>query len=154
MQRIRFCRRKTPRWSMLFWSMAAIPRRFPRNGPAFMADPARFPALMGTEVDWQYSTVAQAGTGGSVHAWTRGKVLGGTGSINGMAHVRGHRSNYDGWHAGGAPGWSYQDLLPYFKRSETAPGRNPAYRGTSGPMRMSPVAVPPPDARFFHEAAI
>ena len=109
----------------------------PADGPAFMADPARFPALMGTEVDWQYSTVAQAGTGGSVHAWTRGKVLGGTGSINGMAHVRGHRSNYDGWHAGGAPGWSYQDLLPYFKRSETAPGRNPAYRGTSGPMRVS-----------------
>jgi choline dehydrogenase len=126
----------------------------PASGPAFMADPDRFPALMGTEVDWQYSTVAQAGTAGSVHTWARGKVLGGSSSINAMAHVRGHRSNYDGWEAGGAGGWSYQSLLPYFKRSETAVGRDPAYRGTRGPMLVSPVDRTTADAQAFHAAVV
>ena len=60
-----------------------------------------------------------------------------------MAHIRGHREVYDGWAAGGAPGWGYEDLLPYFRRSESADSRDPALRGTCGPVRVA--AVPGPD---------
>lgn len=57
-----------------------------------------------------------------------------------MAHVRGHRGIYDGWAAGGAPGWGFADLLPYFRRTERADGRDPVLRGTAGPVRVSPAA--------------
>ena len=66
-------------------------------------------------------------------AYPRGRALGGSGAINAMAHVRGHRAVYDGWAAGGAAGWGFADLLPYFRRSEQAEGRDPALRGTGGP---------------------
>ena len=56
-----------------------------------------------------------------------------------MAHIRGHRAVYDAWEAGGATGWGYNGLLPYFKRSENAAGRDPALRGTDGPIRVAPV---------------
>jgi len=59
-----------------------------------------------------------------------------------MAHVRGHPGVYDGWAAAGATGWGYADLLPYFRRSEHADGRNPALRGTAGPVRVPPVPEP------------
>jgi choline dehydrogenase len=71
-------------------------------------------------------------------AYPRGRGLGGSGAINAMAHVRGHRAVYDGWAAGGAPGWGSADLLPYFRRSEHTEGRDPA-RGTGGPVRVAPV---------------
>src|SRR5207244_2587310 len=60
---------------------------------------------------------------------------GGSGAVNAMAHVRGHRAVYDGW-AAGAIGWGFADLLPYFRRSEHADG-DPALRGTSGPIRVA-----------------
>ena len=74
-----------------------------------------------------------------MHVWSRGKVLGGSSTINAMGHIRGHRASYDGWAALGATGWGYEDLLPYFKRSESAPGRDPALRGTQGPLRVAPI---------------
>lgn len=61
-----------------------------------------------------------------------------------MAHVRGHRAVYDEWAAAGAAGWSFDDLLPYFKRSERADGRDPALRGTDGPIRVGPGAIGSP----------
>ena len=69
--------------------------------------------------------------------YPRGRALGGSGAINAMAHVRGHRAVYDGWAAAGAAGWGFVDLLPYFRRSESAPGRDPALRGTEGPVRVT-----------------
>ena len=71
--------------------------------------------------------------------YPRGRALGGSGAINAMAHVRGHRAAYDGWAAGGAAGWGFAGLLPYFRRSEHADGRDPALRGTGGPVRVAPV---------------
>ena len=71
-----------------------------------------------------------------------------------MAHVRGHRAVYDGWAAGGAVGWGFADLLPYFRRSEQTEGRDPALRGTEGPVRVAPAAEAArhPVARAFAEA--
>jgi choline dehydrogenase len=108
------------------------------EGPEAMSDWVRWVDLLGTDVDWADETVPQRGTGGSTLTLSRGKVLGGSSSINVSMHVRGHRSNYDAWAAEGAKGWDYDTLLPYFRRSETAPGRDFTYRGDSGPMLVTP----------------
>ena len=67
----------------------------------------------------------------------RGRVLGGSSSINGMAYVRGNALDYDGWEAAGAEGWSYAKVLPYFRKAETYAGGGDAYRGDSGPLHTS-----------------
>ncbi len=87
-------------------------------------------------------------------AYPRGRALGGSGAINAMAHVRGHRAVYDGWAVGGAAGWGFADLLPYFRRSERVEGRDPALRGTAGPIPVAPVPEPDrhPVACAFAEA--
>ena len=80
--------------------------------------PAPFGTLFGTEMDWGYGTVPQAGTGARV-AVPRGRMLGGSSSLNAMVHIRGNRTDYDGWQANyGATGWSHADVLPYFTRAE------------------------------------
>ncbi|KUM97844.1 hypothetical protein AQI95_41705 [Streptomyces yokosukanensis] len=122
------------------------------DGPEIMAVPSQWPALIGSEVDWGYTTVPQSAAGGISRRYPRGKVLGGSSSINGMAFIRGHRANYDAWTAF-APGWGYADLLPYFKRSEATQGRDPAYRGTSGPMRVAPARDVHPLSYAFLDAA-
>ena len=123
--------------------------------PPEVYDLASFPSrLLGSAIDWSFTTQAQPGTGGTVHVWPRGRALGGTGTINAMAHIRGHRANYDGWAARGADGWAYDDLLPCFKRSETAGGRDPEYRGTEGPLIVAPPSEPTPDALAFRQAVI
>jgi choline dehydrogenase len=105
--------------------------------PSAAQAPAAWPQLLGTGVDWGGTTTAQAGAGEL--SYPRGRVLGGSGAINAMAHIRGHRDVYDAWEAGGAAGWGFDALLPYFKRSEAAERRDPALRGTSGPVRVAPV---------------
>jgi len=117
-----------------------------------MTVPAAWPDNLGSPADWAGVTVSQADAGPVTYP--RGRGLGGSGAINAMAHVRGHRAVYDGWAAGGAPGWGSADLLPYFRRSERAEGRDPALRGTDGPVRVAPVpeAVRHPVARAFAEA--
>ena len=104
--------------------------------PAMLV-PGAWPGLIGSAADWAGITTAQAGAGPL--PYPRGRGLGGSGAINAMAHVRGHHAVYDAWAAGGAAGWAHEDLLPYFKRSEHAEGRDPALRGTSGPVRVAPV---------------
>lgn len=100
--------------------------------------PQAWPALAGTEVDWCYATVPQTGTADRIHVMPQGKVLGGSSAINAMAHIRGHRANFDRWARDGATGWDYDSVLPYFKRSEHAEGRDPRYRGVGGPLRVAP----------------
>ena len=108
---------------------------------AEMANPMSWLTLPGTSVDWNYATVPQPGTNNAVHRWPRGKVLGGSSGINGMMHVRGDRSSYDTWETAGAAGWNYDALLPFFKRSERAVGRDPAYRGLDGPVTVAPPSM-------------
>ena len=101
-----------------------------------MTVPDAWPEVLGTAADWADLTTGQADAGPI--PYPRGRALGGSGAINAMAHVRGHRAVYDGWAAGGSAGWGFADLLPYFRRSERAVG-DPALRGTSGPVRVAPV---------------
>jgi 4-pyridoxate dehydrogenase len=84
--------------------------------------------------DWGFHTEREPNLYGRRIEAMRGKVLGGSSSINVMAYTRGHRGDYDRWAQKGARGWSYADVLPYFKRSETWEGGEDKYRGGSGPL--------------------
>ena len=87
--------------------------------------------------DWGFQTQPEPHLGGRRLATPRGKVLGGSSSINGMVFVRGHRKDYDHWRDGGATGWGYADVLPYFKRMETWHGGASPLRGTDGPLHVT-----------------
>ena len=84
--------------------------------------------------DWGYDYEKDPGVAGRGVEATRGKVIGGSSSINVMAYVRGNRGDYDRWAEGGATGWRYNDVLPYFKRCETFEGGGDTWRGDSGPL--------------------
>ncbi|MGJ4860418.1 GMC family oxidoreductase [Labrys sp. La1] len=86
--------------------------------------------------DWGYFMEPDPGIDGRGIECARGRVIGGSSSINVMAYVRGHRSDYDRWAQSGLDGWSYADVLPYFRRSETWEGGGDAYRGAEGPLRV------------------
>lgn len=83
---------------------------------------------------WQFHTEPEAGLEGRKLHTPRGKVLGGSSSINGMVYVRGHACDFDQWQEEGADGWDYQSCLPYFKRAETWMDGEDAYRGGAGPV--------------------
>jgi choline dehydrogenase len=117
-----------------------------------MTVPHAWPENFGSAAEWNEFTTPQADAGPV--AYTRGRALGGSGAINAMAHVRGHRTVYDGWAADGAPGWGFEDLLPYFRRVERTYGRDPALRGTDGPIGVGPPSSPHPVARAFMQALI
>ncbi len=130
------------------------------SGPADtrpeIAAPPAWPTLWGTEVDYSYNTVPQVGTAGFAHNWPRGHTLGGSSSINAMVYLRGHRNDFDSWAKSGCVGWDYESVLPYFRRMETVPTGDPAYRGTDGPMSPAPatVEVANPLSRAFLDAAV
>lgn len=86
--------------------------------------------------DWGFQTEPETHLGGRVLVTPRGKVIGGSSSINGMVYVRGHAHDFDHWAEQGATGWSYADVLPYFKRMENATGGEAGWRGTSGPLHV------------------
>lgn len=86
--------------------------------------------------DWGYFMEPDPGIDGRGIECARGRVIGGSSSINVMAYVRGHRSDYDRWAQSGLDGWSYADVLPYFRRSETWEGGSDAFRGSNGPLRV------------------
>jgi choline dehydrogenase len=104
------------------------------------------------KVNWGYETEPEPHLNGRRLSWPRGKVLGGSGSINGLVFLRGAPSDYDGWAALGATGWGYQDVLPYFKRMEHNVRGADAYRGQGGPMTISDIRNPSASARAFVEA--
>jgi choline dehydrogenase-like flavoprotein len=84
--------------------------------------------------DWKFRAEAEPGLNGRRIGAERGKVLGGSSSINVMAYTRGHAGDYDRWAQKGARGWSYADVLPYFRRCETWEGGESTYRGSNGPV--------------------
>ena len=87
--------------------------------------------------DWQYVSEPEPHLGGRQLACPRGKVVGGSSSINGMVYVRGHARDFDHWAAQGAEGWSYADVLPYYQRMENSHGGQSGWRGTNGPLHVS-----------------
>jgi choline dehydrogenase len=104
-------------------------------------------------VNWNYYAEPEAEIGNRSLHWPRGRVLGGTSSINGMLYVRGNPADYDGWAQMGCRGWSYSDVLPYFKKSERyAPGDG-QYRGKSGPLLVEDYRTILPLTHRFVEAA-
>ncbi len=94
-----------------------------------------FPMNMST-YDWGFSSEPEPHLGGRTLVTPRGKVIGGSSSINGMVYVRGHARDFDHWAESGATGWSYADVLPYFKRMEHSHGGEAGWRGTNGPMHV------------------
>ncbi|GGA98133.1 choline dehydrogenase [Allosediminivita pacifica] len=91
--------------------------------------------------DWGYTSEPEPGLGGRRLATPRGKVIGGSSSINGMVYVRGHARDFDHWADQGAQGWGFADVLPYFKRMENwhdgGHGGDPSWRGTDGPLHVT-----------------
>ena len=117
--------------------------------------PLGFAFLMkNPKVNWCYHTEPEAEMNGREIAWPRGKVLGGTSSINGRVYIRGQREDYDSWAAAGNPGWSYDDMLPYFKRSEHNVNGANAYHGTGGPLWVDNVANKFEMANLFVQAGV
>ena len=106
--------------------------------------------------DWGFRSEPEPHLGGRVLATPRGKVIGGSSSINGMVYVRGHARDFDVWRDGGATGWGYADVLPYFKRMEHwhdgGHGGDPAWRGASGPLHVTRGGRKNPLVRAFVEA--
>lgn len=109
-----------------------------------IADPAAWIALQGSSIDWQFATVPQSHGAQRVHAWPRGKVVGGSSCLHAMAHVRGHPDDFESWLAAGCEGWGYRDLLPYFIRSESSPFGPSPYHGDSGPVALLTPTQPHP----------
>ncbi|GAA6200052.1 choline dehydrogenase [Aquicoccus sp. SU-CL01552] len=103
--------------------------------------------------NWAYETVPQAGLNGRKGYQPRGKALGGSSAINAMLYVRGHRSDYDGWADLGCDGWSWDEVLPYFRRAETNQRGADDFHGDAGPLQVSDQNDPRPLSRAFVEAA-
>jgi choline dehydrogenase-like flavoprotein len=104
--------------------------------------------------DWGYATEPEPGLANRRIEAMRGKVLGGSSSINVMAYTRGHRGDYDRWAQKGARGWSYADVLPYFRRGETWRGGESIWRGGAGPLGTEFARTPDPLFEAWTEAAV
>ena len=109
--------------------------------------------LYNERVNWNYSTTPDPGTGNRAIHWPRGRVLGGSSSINGMLFVRGNRADYDNWAQMGCSGWSYEDCLPHFKAIESYPPGDDEHRGKSGPLKIEDYRTILPLTHRFVEAA-
>lgn len=106
------------------------------------------------KVNWLYETEVDEGSGGRKHKWPKGKVLGGSSSINGLLYIRGQAADYDGWRQMGCEGWSYQDVLPYFRRAEHQERGENAWHGTGGPLNVSDITERNPISAALLEAAV
>jgi choline dehydrogenase len=105
--------------------------------------PAMMALLPDTNIDWRYRTAPQMHCNMRRFAWPRGRVLGGSSSINYMIYIRGHARDYDHWRQLGNPGWSYKDVLPYFRKAENNERMENQFHGRGGPLNVA-------DHRFRH----
>ena len=105
------------------------------------------------QANWAFQTVPQPGLNGRRGYQPRGKVLGGSSSVNAMIYLRGPREDYDGWAAEGNQGWGFDDLLPYFKRAEHNERGADAFHGTGGPLNVMDLRSPNRFGPVFVEAA-
>jgi choline dehydrogenase len=112
--------------------------------------PIQFGKLFKTQVDWDYSTAPEPFCDRRRIYLPRGRTLGGSSSMNAMIYMRGNRADYDGW---GVPGWTYDDLLPYFLRAEDNERGASEYHGAGGPLTVSEGRSNNPMAKAFLDAA-
>ncbi len=104
--------------------------------------PAAFSKLFQTKRDWNYHTMPEPGCDGRQLFLPRGKMLGGSSSMNAMIYIRGHRADYDGWAAGGCEGWSYDEVLPFFKKAEHNERGADEFHGVNGPLNVAELQSP------------
>ncbi|HEX7759200.1 MAG TPA: GMC family oxidoreductase N-terminal domain-containing protein [Caulobacteraceae bacterium] len=108
--------------------------------------------LKDPKVNWLYPTEPDSNTGGRVHVWPRGKVLGGSSSINGLLYIRGQQADYDGWRQLGCEGWGWDDVRPYFLRSEHQERGAGDHHAVGGPLNVSDVTQTHPVSDAVIEA--
>jgi choline dehydrogenase-like flavoprotein len=106
------------------------------------------------KANWGYQTVPQTALNGRRGFQPRGKVLGGSSSVNAMIYIRGHQADYDHWASLGNTGWSWNEVLPYFKRSENNERGADAYHGAGGPLNVKDLTTPNRFGKIFWEAAV
>jgi choline dehydrogenase len=110
--------------------------------------------LVDPKVNWLFPTEPDPGSNDRVHVWPRGKVLGGSSSINGLLYIRGQASDYDGWRQMGNEGWGWDDCLPYFIRSEGNETYKGELHGVDGPLNISDPTEPNPVSDAMIEAGV
>ncbi|HUS95177.1 MAG TPA: GMC family oxidoreductase N-terminal domain-containing protein, partial [Hyphomicrobiaceae bacterium] len=113
----------------------------PDDNPWIHIPVGYFKTLHNPETDWRYKTEPDKGLAGRSLDWPRGKTLGGSSAINGLLYIRGHRSDFDHWRQLGNSGWSFEDVLPYFKRSENQERGGDDYHGSGGPLSVTNIRV-------------
>jgi choline dehydrogenase len=116
--------------------------------------PAAFSKLFKSEVDWAYYTEPEPHANHRKLYWPRGKMLGGSSSINAMIYIRGNRRDYDQWAALGNEGWSFNDVLPYFKKAQHQERGASEYHGVGGPLNVAELRDPNPLSQAFIDASI
>lgn len=116
--------------------------------------PSEFMSLLGSEVDWAYFSEPEPYLNDRKMFCPRGKVLGGSSSINFMMYIRGNHYDYDHWEALGNPGWSYQDVLPYFKKSEHQQRGASEYHGIDGELSVTDIISPAEVSQRFIDACL
>jgi choline dehydrogenase len=122
--------------------------------PREAAIPAAFSKLFKTPSDWDYATEPEPAASDRSLYLPRGKMIGGSSSMNAMLHIRGRPADYDGWEAGGATGWGWESVLPVFKAMEDNSRGEDDHHGVGGPVRVEDVREIRPLTRSFVEAAI
>jgi len=125
----------------------------PRDWNPFIHMPAGLAKLVNFKsLNWNYETEPEPALNNRKLYWPRGKVLGGSSSINAMCYSRGHRSDYDDWADLGNPGWSWHDVLPYFIRAQDQARGASDLHGTGGPLSVSDLSYTNPLSEVFIEA--
>lgn len=121
----------------------------PDTNPWIHVPVGYFKTMHNPKTDWCYVTEPDAGIANRQLQWPRGKVLGGSSSINGLLYVRGQREDYERWVELGNEGWSYAEVLPYFKKSEDQERGANEYHGVGGPLKVSDLRLRRPIADHF-----
>ncbi|WP_325892366.1 GMC family oxidoreductase [Grimontia sp. NTOU-MAR1] len=124
------------------------------NNPWLHIPVGYFKTMHNPKTDWCYLTQPDPGINSRQLQWPRGKVLGGSSALNGLLYVRGQAEDYDRWEALGNQGWSYNDVLPYFKKSEDQERGADDYHGVNGLQKVSDLRLRRPIADHFINAAI
>jgi choline dehydrogenase len=124
--------------------------------PPNVDNPSLWYTLLGSEIDWGYTSIPQPGLEGRVTYEPRGKLPGGSSNLYIMMHIRGHRSDYDNWADNGCPGWAYEDVLPYFQKLEDQEDDTSEWAGKGGPLHVANAKLhnPNPTSEAFINACV
>jgi choline dehydrogenase len=112
-----------------------------------------FKTIFDASLTYRYQVEPSETFGNRSIPWVAGRVLGGSSSINGLVYIRGQRDDFDAWEQAGNPGWSYEDVLPYFRRAERQTRGADRFHGASGPLAVSDIRDPNPLCNVFIQAA-